>query len=88
MLGWLERKLAEWAWNSFDDPAECDHKWHVVGTDVSDISLMLECYHCGSHGHVSDPTKEEWSKAYDAPNKSYRWLYNKRAILGPRMRMP
>jgi hypothetical protein len=34
---------------------------------------MVQCVECGAYGTVDDPTKEEWSEAYHAPSRPYRW---------------
>lgn len=49
------------------------HHWVVFSTAIREGALMLECVVCGSFGTVDDPSKQEWSKAFDAPSKPYRW---------------
>ena len=88
LFDWLIRKLIDWAWKNFDDPETCVHEWYVFSTAVSDVSLCLECYKCGSYGAVLDPTETEWEKAYYAPKKSYRWRDNKRVKPGSRIPKP
>ena len=50
-----------------------EHEWVVFSTALKDCCLMLECVNCGLYGTVDDPSKEEWSKAFHAPLKPYRW---------------
>jgi hypothetical protein len=49
------------------------YDWWVFSTAVRDGVLMLECRLTGSFGIVRDPSRQEWSDAYHAPSKPYRW---------------
>jgi hypothetical protein len=49
---------------------------------------MLQCTRCGLHGTVDDPTREEWSKAYDAPSNPYPWTDVARITLHPEKQTP
>jgi hypothetical protein len=49
------------------------HHWVVYSTALMDSCLMLQCVDCGMMGTVNDSTKEEWSEAYHAPARPYRW---------------
>lgn len=49
------------------------HEWVVFSTAITEGWLMLQCVRCGLHGTVEDPTGEEWSEAFHAPSKPYRW---------------
>jgi hypothetical protein len=42
---------------------------------------MLQCVKCGLHATVDDPSKEEWSAAYHAPSKPYRWHDETRVVV-------
>jgi len=47
------------------------HEWIVYSTALSSRVIMVECV-CGSKGIIENPSKE-WSSAYHAPSKPYRW---------------
>ena len=57
------------------------HEWVVFSTAVNKGWLMLQCVECGLHATVDDPSKEEWSKAYHAPSKPYRWQDETRVVI-------
>src|ERR1051325_1475738 len=60
------------------------HEWVVFSTALQECCLMLQCVECGLMGTVDDPTKEEWSKAFHAPSRPYRWDDESRVrIQGP-----
>jgi len=42
---------------------ECEHRWFVYSTALSDRILLLECATCDMKGSVVEPTDEEWEKA-------------------------
>lgn len=50
-----------------------DHEWVVFSTALAEGWLMVQCTICGAMGTVDDPTKEEWSQAFHAPSRPYRW---------------
>ena len=50
-----------------------EHEWVVFSTALDEGWLMLQCVNCGLHATVDDPSKKEWSKAFYAPSKPYRW---------------
>ena len=50
-----------------------EHEWVVYSTAMKERWLMLQCADCGTMATVDDPTKEEWSRAFHAPSKPYRW---------------
>jgi hypothetical protein len=50
-----------------------NHEWVVFSTALADVSLMVRCDGCGAWGTVDDPSAEEWSEAFHAPTKPYRW---------------
>jgi len=56
-----------------NDPKDCKHSWWVYSTAIADGTLEVECLKCKALGAVYEPTSAEWSKAYDAPDCSYRW---------------
>jgi len=49
------------------------HEWVVFSTALEEGWLMVQCVGCGLHGTVEDPSEEEWSEAYHAPERPYRW---------------
>jgi hypothetical protein len=49
------------------------HEWAVFSTALREGFLMVQCIECGMMGTVDDPTKGEWSEAYHAPSRPYRW---------------
>jgi hypothetical protein len=57
------------------------HEWVVFSTALADGWLMLQCIECGKHGTVEDPTKEEWSDAFSAPSRPYRWRDDTRVTI-------
>jgi hypothetical protein len=62
------------------------HEWVVFSTALRDVCLMVQCVECGASGTVDDPTKEEWSEAFHAPTRPYRW--DDDARVGVRWRGP
>lgn len=80
---WLDLKFhaSEWRYAVFrrvlpylvGDPKTCEHEWWVVSTVLTNVSLDVQCYRCGTYGNVRDPTAAEWSAAYHAPSEPYRW---------------
>ena len=54
-------------------PCHAGHEWIVFSTALRDCSLMLQCVECGAMGSVVDPSEEEWSEAFHAPSRPYRW---------------
>lgn len=73
------------AWNEAHDHSgtrsPCLHEWIVFSTALSEGWLMLQCVECGMHGTVNDPSADEWSAAFHAPSKPYRWAENDRVTL-------
>lgn len=65
-----------------EDPEKCDHEWVVYSTSLQDGSLEVHCNKCALLGSVPNPTKEEWSKAFDAPSNPYPWSENDRVVKG------
>lgn len=55
-----------------------EHKWYVFSTNVTDVTLMLQCDVTGEFGIVIDPSKEEWADGFYAPDENYRWYDNSR----------
>jgi hypothetical protein len=49
------------------------HEWVVFSTALKDVCLMVQCVNCGAMGTVDDPSEEEWSEAFHAPSRPYRW---------------
>jgi hypothetical protein len=65
-----------------EDPETCEHEWVVYSTCLQDSSLDVQCNKCAILGSVPNPSKEEWSKAYDAPSNPYPWTENERVKVG------
>jgi hypothetical protein len=42
---------------------------------------MVQCVRCGRYGTVDDPSKEEWSTAFHAPSRPYRWRDQTRVVI-------
>jgi hypothetical protein len=57
------------------------HEWIVFSTAVAERWLMVQCLHCGLHGTVNDPSKKEWTEAFDAPTKPYPWRDQTRVVI-------
>jgi hypothetical protein len=49
------------------------HEWVVYSTALAEGWLMLKCVECGAMGTINDPSAEDWSDAYQAPSRPYRW---------------
>jgi hypothetical protein len=50
-----------------------EHEWVVFSTALEEGWLMLQCVICGLNATVEQPSQEEWSAAFYAPSKPYRW---------------
>ena len=61
------------------------HIWVVFSTALADSWLMLQCVECGLHGVVKDSSKEEWSRAFNAPSKPYQWHDETRVVIQPQV---
>jgi hypothetical protein len=60
----------------------CDvHEWVVYTVVLKQGFLMLQCVNCGLHATVEDPSEEEWSEAYYAPLRPYRWQDEARVVI-------
>ena len=55
------------------DPTTCEHDWEVYSTALAQGYLEVMCRRCGLLGDVTDPSKEEWTRAYHAPSNPYSW---------------
>lgn len=55
------------------EKSSCKHEWVVFSTALQERWLMLQCVECGLHGTVEEPTAEEWSQAFHAPSRPYRY---------------
>ncbi|MBK8198221.1 MAG: hypothetical protein IPK75_07615 [Acidobacteria bacterium] len=87
MFRWLESKiekaLMNWVRSDATEPDKCDHEWWVYSTASQPRPcLEVQCYSCMSVGSVDDPSEAEWSRAYSAPSKSYRWKEPERVSIG------
>ena len=49
------------------------HEWVVYSTAILGRCLLLQCVECGALATVDDPTTREWSEAFRAPSRPYRW---------------
>lgn len=58
-----------------------NHEWVVFSTAINEGWLMLQCVECGLHATVGDSSKKEWSKAFHAPSKPYRWHEENRVVI-------
>ena len=54
-------------------PACHGHEWVVYSTALQEGWLMLQCVGCGWGAVVTDPSLAEWSEAFYAPSRPYRW---------------
>lgn len=66
----------------------CEHEWIVFSTCLGTIEIMCECVRCGAFGVVPDSTTNEWSEAFYAPSRPYRWTSvssSRRAAQGGRI---
>ena len=61
----------------------CQHEWGVFSTVLEDVALLVQCVECGAYGKVTDPTADEWQRAFHAPSDPYRWPDNVRVELLP-----
>jgi hypothetical protein len=57
------------------------HEWVVFSTALKERALLVQCVDCGAIGTVDDPTREEWSEAFHAPERPYRWHDESRVTL-------
>ncbi len=67
------------------------HEWVVFSTALAEGWLMLQCVRCGTHGTVNDPTSDEWSAAFYAPDQPYQWKDDARVTVrgkGPAYVLP
>ncbi len=64
-------------------PAICihGHEWVVYSTAMQEGWLMLQCVECWAMGTIDEPSKEEWSAAFHAPSRPYRWREDTRVTL-------
>ena len=58
-----------------------EHEWAVFSTALDQGWLMLQCVNCGLHATVDDPSEEEWSQAFHAPLRPYRWQDESRVVI-------
>lgn len=54
-------------------PCQTGHEWVVYSTALLEGWLMLQCVECHAMGTIDDPSKHEWSGAFHAPSRPYRW---------------
>ena len=54
--------------------SEVRREWWVVSTAIVDVVLIVECQLTGAMGIVRNPSRSEWSDAFHAPSKPYRWM--------------
>lgn len=75
--GWPSRHLTS------EPSAACAHEWGVFSTVLEDVTLLVQCAECGAYGKVSDPSAEEWQRAFHAPSQPYHWPDSERVELLP-----
>lgn len=63
------------------EPGSHKHDWWVYSTAIAQGWLMVECRITGKKGTVRDPSKKEWTDAFTAPSKPYRWTDNSRVTV-------
>lgn len=68
-------------YGTFPDPRAHERRWYVFSCAYAELWLMLECAETGAQGVVKDPSKEEWSWAFDAMANPKRWLDTSRVTL-------
>jgi hypothetical protein len=67
-----------------NETRDCEHEWVVFSTTLAERCLMLNCVKCAMHGSVDAPSEQEWSEAFNAPTRPYRWTDHSRiTIRGP-----
>ena len=59
----------------------CEHLWMVYGTAISPPTILVICDFCKKRGIVLDFSVYEWSDAYYAPQKSYRFINKNNVII-------
>jgi len=53
--------------------ADHAHQWVVFSTALVDHCLLVQCVQCLDWGIVEGPSSAEWSEAFHAPSRPYRW---------------
>lgn len=59
----------------------CDHEWAVFSTALTEGWLMLQCVRCYLHGTIDEPSSDEWSAAFYASSRPYRWIDSERVTI-------
>jgi hypothetical protein len=54
------------------------HSWVVYATDLRHGVLLCRCIICDATGSITEPSSQEWEKAFYAHQKPYRWPHNER----------
>ncbi len=49
------------------------HNWHVFGAHPEKRQLVVVCMTCGEGGAVTDPTDDEWAKAFPVDAEPFPW---------------
>lgn len=49
------------------------HEWWVYSTSLCPPTIMVYCSECDASGWVTNYTECEWSEAYHAPSRNYKW---------------
>lgn len=80
---WLAKLNSKTPLNAgtFPDPRQSSRRWVCFSTALTEGWLMLHCDRTGAQGVVKDPTREEWSWAFDCPSNPKPWWDNKRVTV-------
>lgn len=76
-----DRKLILDGWTRDQLRKSQAKEWWVYSTAISEGWLMLRCGNTGSFGTVRDPSREEWNRAFYAPERPYRWMDDSRVVI-------
>src|SRR5262245_45108773 len=57
-----------------------EHEYVVFSTATEEGWLMLQCVRCGFHATVDNPSEQEWSEAFHALSRPYRWDDESRVV--------
>src|SRR5579884_2769794 len=62
-------------------PQCTEHEWVVFSTALQEVCLLVQCAECTALGIVPDPSRDEWAKAFYAPQRPYRWHDSSRVVV-------
>jgi hypothetical protein len=66
---------------TFPDPHQNEREWWCFSTALAQCWLMVECVRTRAQGVVKDPSREEWSWAFECPSNPKQWTDNSRVTL-------